>query len=47
LKCDQDYDNYALGFKIAGLGFSIEAITVLDGTLLLEEIMQARQVINS
>ncbi|XP_027916186.1 uncharacterized protein LOC114175624 isoform X1 [Vigna unguiculata] len=26
-----------------GLSFSIEAITVLDGTLLLEEIMQARQ----
>ncbi|XP_020227116.1 uncharacterized protein LOC109808500 isoform X1 [Cajanus cajan] len=26
-----------------GLSFSIEAITMLDGTLLLEEIMQARQ----
>ncbi|XP_014507638.1 uncharacterized protein LOC106767297 [Vigna radiata var. radiata] len=26
-----------------GLSFSIEAITVLDGTLLLEELMQARQ----
>lgn len=47
MKCEQDYDNCALAFKIAGLSFSIEAITVLDGTLLLEELMQARQVINS
>jgi len=36
-----------LAFKFAGLSFSIEAITALDGTLVLEEIMQARQVINS
>jgi hypothetical protein len=26
------------------LSFGIEAITILDGTLLFEEIMQARQV---
>ncbi|KAG2407607.1 uncharacterized protein HKW66_Vig0024290 [Vigna angularis] len=30
-----------------GLSFSIEAITVLDGTLLLEEIMQARQFLHA
>ncbi|CAJ1959045.1 unnamed protein product [Sphenostylis stenocarpa] len=29
------------------LSFSFEAVTMLDGTLLLEEIMQARRVINS
>ncbi|KAL9325979.1 hypothetical protein ACSQ67_006624 [Phaseolus vulgaris] len=30
-----------------GLSFSIQAITMLDGTLLLEEIMQARQHLHS
>ncbi|RDY09272.1 [Fructose-bisphosphate aldolase]-lysine N-methyltransferase, chloroplastic, partial [Mucuna pruriens] len=44
--CDSKFKIYfdSLPEKFnTGLSFSIEAITMLDGTLLLEEIMQARQ----
>lgn len=31
---------------IAGLSFGVDALLELDGTLLLEEIVQAKEVVN-
>lgn len=40
------HNNNIFGIQFTGLSFGIEAIAMLDGTLLFEEIMLARQVIS-